>query len=323
MVPGAGVFARCARPCAGWGCGWLFRPRCSGSVSGEPVLCGQGLAAASSDGGEIGSTAAFAYAAQALRGAARGDPGASERGAGRDDRRAARLGGSGTRHLGQPCKHVDDAGPFGADAQKKALHAAEQTRPDVAAARAEWAKQQPELDPARLVFLDETWTTTNMICRFGRSPRGERVIGAVPYGHWKTSTFVAALRHDGLTAPLVLDGAMNGEAFLAYVQQFLAPTLQPQDAVIMDNLPAHKVAGVHEAIEGAGARLLYTPAVQPGSEPNRTGLRQAEVAAAYRCLQNGRGAVDLARQTARRISSQGMRELFCSLRIQAERGKLS
>lgn len=137
----------------------------------------------------------------------------------------------------------------------------------MAAARAEWAKQQPELDPARLVFLDETWTTTNMTRRFGRSARGERVIGAVPYGHWKTSTFVAALRHDGLTAPLVLDGAMNGEAFLAYVQQFLAPTLQPQDAVIMDNLPAHKVAGVREAIERAGARLLYLPPYSPDLNP--------------------------------------------------------
>lgn len=97
-----------------------------------------------------------------------------------------------------------------------------------------------------------------MTCRFGRSARGERVIGAVPYGHWKTSTFVAALRHDGLTAPLVLDGAMNGEAFLAYVQQFLAPTLQPQDAVIMDNLPAHKVAGYARQLSGrAHAYFIY------------------------------------------------------------------
>jgi hypothetical protein len=147
------------------------------------------------------------------------------------------------------------------------LHAAEQRRPDVAAARVNWAKQQPELDPARLVFLDETWTTTNMARRFGRSPRGERVIGATPYGHWKTSTFVAALRHDSLTAPLVLDGAMNGEAFLAYVQQFLVPTLKPEDVVIMDNLPAHKVAGVREAIERAGACLLYLPPYSPDLNP--------------------------------------------------------
>ena len=106
----------------------------------------------------------------------------------------------------------------------------------MAEARADWSKQQRRLDPAKLVFLDETWATTNMVRRFGRSPRGERVTGAVPYGHWKTSTFVAALRQDGLTAPLVLDGAMNGRAFLAYVQQFLAPTLNRGDVVIMVSL---------------------------------------------------------------------------------------
>jgi transposase len=137
----------------------------------------------------------------------------------------------------------------------------------VAAARAAWAKQQRQLDPIKLVFLDETWATTNMARRFGRSPRGERVTGAVPYGHWKTSTFVAALRHDGLTAPLVLDGAMNGEAFLAYVQQCLAPTLSRGDVVIMDNLPAHKVAGVREAIEQTGAQLLYLPPYSPDLNP--------------------------------------------------------
>jgi transposase len=137
----------------------------------------------------------------------------------------------------------------------------------VAEARADWTKQQRRLDPAKLVFLDETWATTNMVRRFGRSPRGERVTGAVPYGHWKTSTFVAALRQDGLTAPLVLDGAMNGRAFLAYVQQFLAPTLNRGDVVIMDNLPAHRVAGVREAIERVGAQLLYLPPYSPDLNP--------------------------------------------------------
>lgn len=106
-----------------------------------------------------------------------------------------------------------------------------------------------------------------MVRRFGRSPRGERVTGAAPYGHWKTSTFVAGLRHDELTAPLVLDGAMNGEAFLAYVQQCLAPTLRPGDVVIMDNLASHKVAGVREAIEQAGAQLLYLPPYSPDLNP--------------------------------------------------------
>jgi transposase len=117
------------------------------------------------------------------------------------------------------------------------------------------------------VFLDETWTATNMARRFGRSPRGDRVVGAVPHGHWHTSTFVAGLRHDGLIAPLVLDGAMDGESFLAYVQQFLAPTLRPGETVMMDNLPAHKVAGVREAIEDAGAGLVYLPSYSPDLNP--------------------------------------------------------
>ena len=100
----------------------------------------------------------------------------------------------------------------------------------------------------------------------GRSPRGRRLVAAVPHGHWKTSTFVAGLRCDGLTAPLVIDGAMNGEMFLAYVEQILAPTLSPTDVVIMDNLPSHKVAGVREAIEARGAISGHLPAYSP--DPN-------------------------------------------------------
>jgi hypothetical protein len=94
---------------------------------------------------------------------------------------------------------------------------------------------------------------------YGRSPRGERCRAAVPHGHWKTTTFTAGLRSDGLVAPLVLDGPMDGEAFLAYVEQLLAPSLRPGDTVIMDNLPAHKVHGVREAIQAVGACLLYLP----------------------------------------------------------------
>ena len=106
-----------------------------------------------------------------------------------------------------------------------------------------------------------------MARRFGRSPRGERLIASVPHGHWKTSTFVAALRVSGLTAPLVIDGAMNGEIFRAYVEQILAPTLRPGDLVILDNLGSHKVAGVREAIEAKGARLLYLPPYSPDLNP--------------------------------------------------------
>ena len=123
------------------------------------------------------------------------------------------------------------------------------------------------MNAAHLVFLDETWVTTNMTRLRGRCPRGKRLIAAVPHGHWKTSTFLAALRATGLTAPLVLDGAINGEAFRAYVEQILAPTLVPGDIVIMDNLGSHKVAGVREAIEARGACVLYLPPYSPDLNP--------------------------------------------------------
>jgi transposase len=124
-----------------------------------------------------------------------------------------------------------------------------------------------QLDSQRLVFIDETWGTTNMSRRCGRSPRGRRLIAKVPHGHWKTTTFVAALRADGLTAPTVADGAMNGAISLAYVQQQLAPTLRAGDIVVMDNLAAHKVAGVREAIESVGARVVYLPPYSPDLNP--------------------------------------------------------
>src|SRR5215467_12482162 len=154
-----------------------------------------------------------------------------------------------------------------ASALKKSVRAAEQDRPDVAAARVVWADDQAKLDPDRLVFIDETGTSTNMARLRGRAPRGERLIGKIPHGHWKTTTFVAALRSTALTAPCVIDGAMNGNAFLAYVEQILAPTLKPGDVVVLDNLSAHKVRGVREAIEGVGARLLYLPPYSPDFNP--------------------------------------------------------
>jgi transposase len=147
------------------------------------------------------------------------------------------------------------------------LRAAEQDRADVAEARRAWRELQPRLNSAALVFLDETWTKTNMARLRGRSPRGKRLISAVPHGHWRTSTFLAGLRHDRIVAPLVLDGAINGEAFRAYVEQFLAPTLAAGDIVIADNLASHKVAGVREAIEARGASLLFLPPYSPDLNP--------------------------------------------------------
>ena len=145
--------------------------------------------------------------------------------------------------------------------------ASEQDRPDVAERRVQWKAMQDGLDPEHLVFLDETWAKTNMTRPRGRSKRGKRLIAKTPHGHWKTTTFLAALRTSGLTAPLVVDGAINGELFLAYVKQHLAPTLREGDIVIMDNLSAHKVAGVQEAIAAAGARVMYLPPYSPDLNP--------------------------------------------------------
>jgi len=123
------------------------------------------------------------------------------------------------------------------------------------------------MNPEKLVFVDETWASTNMARRFARAPRGERAIASVPYGHWKTSTFLAGLRHDRIDAPCVFDGAINGERFRAWVEQFLAPTLSSGDIVVMDNLASHKVAGIREAIETAGAEVLYLPPYSPDLNP--------------------------------------------------------
>src|SRR6266852_5208188 len=150
---------------------------------------------------------------------------------------------------------------------KESLRAAEQERADVARARRRWMREQGMFDPARLVFVDETAANTKMVRLSGRCPRGERLIGRVPQGHWKTITFVAALRRNGMRAPCTVDGSMNGAKFLAYVEQCLAPTLKRKDIVMIDNLPAHKVAGVREAIEARGATLRYLPQYSPDLNP--------------------------------------------------------
>ena len=147
------------------------------------------------------------------------------------------------------------------------MRAAEQDRPDVARERSRWRGWQRFMDPARFVFLDETGTATNMARRYGRGLLGERLVSAVPHGHWRTTTFVAGLRQSGVVAPLVLDGPMTGTAFRAYVEQFLAPALTPGDVVVLDNLAAHKVAGVRQALAAAGASLLYLPPYSPDLNP--------------------------------------------------------
>lgn len=146
-------------------------------------------------------------------------------------------------------------------------HAAEQQRSDVRVARTAWFDGQLDLDPEKLIFIDETGTTTKMARLYGRAPRGKRCRAAIPHGHWKTTTLTAGLRIGGLAAPMVMDGPMHGDAFRAYVEQVLVPELAPADVVVMDNLPAHKVSGVREAIETAGAILLYLPPYSPDFNP--------------------------------------------------------
>lgn len=127
--------------------------------------------------------------------------------------------------------------------------------------------EQPKVDSKKLVFLDETWLSTNMTRTHGRCQKGRRLVMDVPHGHWKTTTFLVALTFTGLTAPVVIDGPVNGDLFTAYIEQHLVPTLSPGDIVVMDNLSSHKRVGVRRAIEAAGAELRYLPPYSPDLNP--------------------------------------------------------
>jgi transposase len=144
---------------------------------------------------------------------------------------------------------------------------AEQARPDIARKRRRWQAHQGKVDPKRLVFLDETWVKTNMAPRYGWGPRGQRLEAHVPHGHWKTLTFVAALRHDRIAAPWVIDGPINGDLFRLYVERVLVPTLHAGDIVVLDNLGSHKDKAARAAIRKAGAHLLFLPPYSPDLNP--------------------------------------------------------
>jgi transposase len=137
----------------------------------------------------------------------------------------------------------------------------------VARRRASWKRYQGRIAAERLVFIDETWTKTNMVRTHGWGPKGQRVRGQAPHGHWKTQTFIAALRSDGIEAPCLLNGPINGESFIAWVEQFLVPTLKPGDVVVMDNLGSHKSIAVRQAIRQARAHLLFLPPYSPDLNP--------------------------------------------------------
>ena len=194
-----------------------------------------------------------------------------------------RVGAARARRTRRDNDDVEDTWSVGPEPQKKTLHASEQERPDVAAARNVWAADRSSLQSDRLVFLDETWATTNMTPARGRAPRGQRCLGRAPCSHWHTTTFVCALRQAGLSAPCVLDGPINGQAFVAWVEQMLAPELRPGDIVIMDNLGSHKVHGVRQTIEAAGATLRYLPPYSPDFNPIEQVKAQAQRLAASHC----------------------------------------
>jgi transposase len=158
------------------------------------------------------------------------------------------------------------AGPFTLQGLSDEL-AEEQARPDVARRRKRWKAHQMKVEPQRLVFIDETWIKTNMAPLRGWAPRGKRLRAYAPFGHWKTLTFIAALRCDRIEAPFVLDGPINGQAFRLYVETQLAPTLRPGDVVVMDNLGSHKGKAARAAIRSRGAHLLFLPACSPDLNP--------------------------------------------------------
>ena len=201
---------------------------------------------------------------------------------------------------------------------KKTLRAAEQSRPDVAERRDEWTQRRlPRMcqEPHRLIFLDETGTTTNMTRLRGRAPCGERLKMAAPFGHWHTQTFVAGLRCDGLVAPWVLDGPMNGEAFETYIETQLAPILARGDVVIMDNLSSHKTERVGPAHPTARGLAAVPTALQPGPQSDRDGLRQAQGTAAQAQRKDHRPAMACHRRHLLSLHARRVLELLPTLRL--------
>src|ERR1700750_3373743 len=152
-------------------------------------------------------------------------------------------------------------------ASKKSVVAGERDRPDVARRRAQWTKDQDRGEAERLVFIDETWTRTDMAPLRGWAPRGQRLAAKVPHGRWKTMTFLAALRHDRIEAPWFLEGPIDGDSFRLSVEKAPAPTLRPGDIVVMDNLGSHRGKVVRQLIRSAGAKLFFLPKYSPDLNP--------------------------------------------------------
>jgi transposase len=152
-------------------------------------------------------------------------------------------------------------------ASKKSVVAGERDRPDVARRRGQWMKYQDRVDAGRLVFIDETWSRTDMAPLRGWAPRGSRLVAKVPHGRWKTMTFLAALRHDRIDAPWFIEGPIDGDSFRLYVKEVLLPTLRPGDIVILDNLGSHKSKAVRQLIRSVGAKIFFLPKYSPDLNP--------------------------------------------------------
>jgi transposase len=173
----------------------------------------------------------------------------------------------GGRSFGERANLVPDAPGTAVAAQKKTLHASERHTPRVRALRGHWKKRIAKVDAARLVFVDESGINTAMTRARGRAAPGERVIGAVPQGHWKTLTMIGALRLEGMAAAATIDAATDTDVFSVFVHQSLVPALQAGDVVVWDNLSPHKAAQVKEAIEQAKAKLEPLPPYSPDLNP--------------------------------------------------------
>jgi transposase len=194
--------------------------------------------------------------------------------------------------------------------QKKSSRASEQDRPDVALKRKDWRATQEEVDPERLVFLDETGLKTDLTRLRGWAPGGERLIEAIPGGKWQTNTLVHAVALDGTRAAMVLDGPIHGESFAGFCEWLLAPALQPGDLVVMDNLSSHKSARAVQAIEAVGARVVYLPPYSPDLNPIENVFSKVKQLIRGICPRNLRKIVEAAKQALSQITLDDLEAMF-------------
>ena len=205
-------------------------------------------------------------------------------------------------------------GPPDGDGYRRPLPA-EQDRPDIARKRTRWKAHQDRIDASRLILIDETWIKTNMAPLRGWGPSGQRLEASAPFGHWKTMTFIAALRHDRISAPWVIDGPINGELFTLYVEQVLAPTLAKGELVILDNLGSHKGKSARNAIRAKGAHLMFLPPYSPDLNPIEQVFAKLKHLDASRRAPRRRGNMAKGRPTPRSLFRTGVCQLSQKLRV--------